>query len=759
MLAMPGRRRKPARTRPAARPDMVEPESHSRLSSGYARWIIRLRWLIVAAVAGGTVAATMLLPGLQRDAGLPLTQQDSPAVQGERRVLDMFGLPLLSPAVLVQHNPEGLSARALAASVRHAAEVNVHTATEGMPATGIAGAVPVPNSVPLPGVPTTIVTYLWGGSTLNGGELLDTGRRYGEQLGLDAHVVGVTGAIPVQVEQGRVVKSRLEWVEIATFLAVALILAVTFRSPAAPLVTLLTALVAYVITIHLVGGAAALLGISAPSQLEPVIVALTLGLSTDYSIFFLSGMRYRMALGRSARDALRSSVTHNMPIVLTAGLTVTAGVASISVAELPLFQAFGPGLAIMVAVALIVSITFVPALLAILGRFALWPGTRVNIWTGMENRVPWGDRMAQWLTHRFVAAVVVIVTLAGLAAASLPLKDFRASVASPDTLPAGNSVRVAADTAAENFTAGVLAPTEILVERTDITADRGALTALQREIAAVPGVVSVLGPQQQPIQLTGANIGLFLAPSGDAARYLVVFANKPLAASGLQDLNALQSVMPTLLTRAGLADARVEYLGAGALGAEFLATARSDVVRVAVAVSLVNLVLLMLFLRAVIAPLYLLGCSLLSVGAALGLTTWFFQREVGYEGLIFYAPFAAAVLLVSLGSDYNIFTVGRIWDEARHRPLRDAVAIGLPRSARPVTIAGVTLATSFGFVGLLPVAPFQELAFAVAVGVLIDTFIVRSLLVPALIVLVGRFSGWPGGRLAVATTYDRAAAG
>ncbi len=247
-----------------------------------------------------------------------------------------------------------------------------------MPRTGIAGAVPVPNTVPVLGRPTTIVTYLWGGSTLNGGELLDTGREYGDRLGPDSHVIGVTGAVPVQVEQGRVVKSRLEWVEIATFVAVALILTVTFRSPAAPLVTLLTAVVAYLITIHLIGGAASRLGISAPSQLEPVIVALTLGLSTDYSIFFLSGMRYRMACGWSAHDALRSSITHNLPIVLTAGLTVTAGVASISVADLPLFKAFGPGLAIMVAVALLVSITLVPALLAILGRFALWPGTRAE---------------------------------------------------------------------------------------------------------------------------------------------------------------------------------------------------------------------------------------------------------------------------------------------------------------------------------------------------------------------------------------------
>jgi RND superfamily putative drug exporter len=727
---------------------MAEPKEVSALSRCYATWMARLRWLVVAAVCGVTVVCTMQLPGLQSDAGLDITHDDSPSVQGERRVLDLFGLPLLSLAALVQHDQEGLNTAALTRSAREATVVNAKTLTNGMPTTGIAGALPVPNSVPLPGQATTIVTYLWGGSTLNSGELYEASEQYGERLGPEAKVVGVAGVIPVQVEQGRVVASRLEWVEIGTLLAVALILAVTFRSVAAPLITLTSAIVAYLITIHLIGGAAAALEISAPSQLEPVVVALTLGITTDYAIFFLSGARYRMTHGWRPRAAVVSAITHNLPIVLVAGLIVTASVASVSVAQLPLFRAFGPGLAIMVGVALVVSITLVPALLAIFGRFAFWPGIRrVTPSDAGDDGLGTDGRFARLLTHRSVAAVVVLLSLVVLVAASSPLSGFRASVASAETLPADSSVRLAADAAAEGFSHGVLAPTEILVERPGITADRAALVALQQQIAAQPGVSSVLGPQQQPFDITVEGAGLFLAQNGDAVRYLVVFSHRPLTASGLQTLLDLQQDMPRLLQRSGLAGADTEYLGAGALGAEFVTTARTDFLRVGIAVGIVNLLLLMVFLRAIVAPVYLLACSFLSVGAALGLTTLVFQRGIGYEGLIFYAPFAAAVLLVSLGSDYNIFTVGRIWDEARNRPLREAVAVGLPRSARPVTIAGVTLATSFAFIGLIPVAPFQQLAFAVAVGVLIDTFLVRSLLVPALIVLFGRVSGWPGGRL------------
>jgi RND superfamily putative drug exporter len=192
-----------------------------------------------------------------------------------------------------------------------------------------------------------------------------------------------------------------------------------------------------------------------------------------------------------------------------------------------------------------------------------------------------------------------------------------------------------------------------------------------------------------------------------------------------------------------------------ALGLSLVDAAAADLVRVAAAVVLVDLLLLVVFLRALVAPLYLLATSVLAVGAALGLTTWVLQDLLGRDGVIFYVPFAAAVLLVALGSDYNIFSVGYIWEEARRRPLPDALAVAVPRSTRAINAAGVTLAVSFALVALIPVAPFEELAFAVAVGVLIDAFVVRSLLVPAPVSLVGRAGGWPSRRLGRDKLHER----
>jgi putative drug exporter of the RND superfamily len=172
----------------------------------------------------------------------------------------------------------------------------------------------------------------------------------------------------------------------------------------------------------------------------------------------------------------------------------------------------------------------------------------------------------------------------------------------------------------------------------------------------------------------------------------------------------------------------------------------------------VDLLLLMIFLRAVIAPLYLLAASVLALAASLGLTVFVFQVILGHDDVTYYVPFAAAVLLVSLGSDYNVFVVGRIWEEARRRPLRDAIAVAAPRAARAITIAAAALAGSFLLLAIVPLAQFREFAFAMAVGVLLDSFLVRSLLVPALISTFGAAGGWPGSRLKDRLTPEAAPA-
>jgi RND superfamily putative drug exporter len=235
-----------------------------------------------------------------------------------------------------------------------------------------------------------------------------------------------------------------------------------------------------------------------------------------------------------------------------------------------------------------------------------------------------------------------------------------------------------------------------------------------------------------------------LSRSGDAARFGVIERTDPLGPAAIDRVRELRADLPALARAAGLSGVRIEVGGETALIGEAVDGAVSDLSRVALVIALVILVLLALLLRALVAPFYLLAASVLALLAALGLTVWIFQGLLHYSGLVYYVPFVVAVLLISLGSDYNVFVVGRIWEEARRRPLREAVAFAGPRASRAITIAGLALAAGFGLLALVPLAQFREIALAMALGIVLDTFVVRSLLVPALVVLFGRVGSWPG---------------
>jgi RND superfamily putative drug exporter len=239
-----------------------------------------------------------------------------------------------------------------------------------------------------------------------------------------------------------------------------------------------------------------------------------------------------------------------------------------------------------------------------------------------------------------------------------------------------------------------------------------------------------------------------LAASGGAARFVVVENTDPLDATAISRVQQLRHDLPALARAAGLRGARFELAGQTALTGDSIGSVFADLGRVALAIVAVTLVLLALFLRSALAPVYLLAASVLAVFATLGLTIGIGQHILGYGSLVYFVPFAAGVLLVSLGSDYNVFVVGRIWEEARRRPVPDAVAAATPQASRAITTAGVALAASFAMLAVIPLEQFRQIALAMALGVVLDAIAVRSLLVPALVALFGRLGMWPGNRRA-----------
>jgi RND superfamily putative drug exporter len=228
---------------------------------------------------------------------------------------------------------------------------------------------------------------------------------------------------------------------------------------------------------------------------------------------------------------------------------------------------------------------------------------------------------------------------------------------------------------------------------------------------------------------------------------VVVEKTDPLDATAISRVRALQDRLASLGRAAGLSGVRFEVAGQTALLGDSISSVFGDLGRVALAIVVVTLILLVLFLRSLLAPVYLLAASVLAVFATLGLAMLICRAVLGSASMVYFVPFAAGVLLVSLGSDYNVFVVGRIWEEARRRPVSDAVAIAAPAASRAITTAGVALAASFAMLAVIPLEQFRQLAITMAVGIILDAIAVRSLLVPALVALFGRQGMWPGNRL------------
>ena len=710
---------------------------------GYARVVVALRWVIVLGWTAAAVAATLLLPPMQGSANdIEALGADDASFAAERRSMELFQFPLLSRAAIVQRNPEGLPPLVQAEAVMRGIAIN-----QGKYETELLGAIPVPNAESaFPGAGeanTTVVTFVFADPALNFFEQTQIVEDFAaEQLTDESDAyVGVTGSIPARATQGLVLNSYVHIVEVATVLAVLTIVALTFGSLMAPAMTLVSVGAAVFVTLGVSGWAATFMDVSIPADLRPLIVALLLGIVTDYCIFYLSGLRARLREGHDRLEAARLATASVTPIVTVAGVTVAAGTAALLVAESPLFSGFGPALSLTVLTGLVVAVTLVPALLAILGRAAFWPRQLVAEPAKVRQRP---SLLTRAVAHRGSAFVIVLLCVAGLSAAAYQARHLDLGLGFVQSLPETTSAQRAAEAAGKGFAPGIISPTEIVLEGAGVGEKADEVAQFGEALEAQPGVAGVIGPGDLP---AADDVGAFTATSGDAVRFLVVLDSTPLEATAIETLGRVEAALPQLAADANLGPVTTLIGGDTALASGIIADTANDLVRIGLVALAVNFLLLVVFLRALIAPLYLLASSVLALGATLGLSVLFFQEFLGQDDLTFYVPFAGSVLLLSLGSDYNIFAVGHVWQEARSRSLRDALLVATPESTRAITSAGLALAASFGLLALVPLGPFRELGFLLGVGILIDVFIVRALLVPSLITLVGPLSSWPSGIL------------
>ena len=359
---------------------------------------------------------------------------------------------------------------------------------------------------------------------------------------------------------------------------------------------------------------------------------------------------------------------------MTAGLIVAAGSAALSAARLAVLRSLGPGLALTVLTAMVVAVTLTPALIAVFGRLLFLPGR------APRPAGDWRERAARAATSRRAAVLIAAGCMASLLVMAASAAGMRLAVPLIRALPGGSEAVRAQATAARAPCPGYWPQ-----PRSSCSGRAWARSGPNWRDWSTPWPPGPAWPTVVgPADVTAAAARrLLVAGSGNAVRFAAIESTDPLGAAAIGRVRALREDLPAMARSAGLAGVRFEAGGQTAISADAIDALLADLWRVALAIALVTVVLLALFLRSLLAPVYLLAASVLALLSAFGLTVWIFQEIAGYDGLVYYVPVAVAVLLVALGSDYNVFVVGHIWDEARRQPLPDAVATAVPRAWLP----------------------------------------------------------------------------
>jgi RND superfamily putative drug exporter len=550
----------------------------------------------------------------------------------------------------------------------------------------------------------------------------------------------------------------------------------------APVLTLLPALLVIELAGPLIAELArhGVLKVSEIAQL--LLIILVIGAGTDYGLFLVFRVREELRAGRPPKEAVARAVARvGESITFSAG-TVIAAVLCLLLASFGFYHDLGYPLAIGVAMMLLAGLTLLPALLAIFGRAAFWPS---NVRPGPPRIGAWGRIAARVVSRPALTLAVGVIVFGGLSLASFGYEPsgFGGNTGAPEgsDSAAGNAALAA------HFPQAAANPTSLLLRLPAPVWQRPQpLEAAGRQLAGDPAFRSVIGPldptgtklppdrlsslhaklgppQQLPtlpergvlasVGVTAAEYqayrasGQFIAPDGVTVQFFATLsAGDPSGTPALRATPAVRAALDRAATAAGATDHGVA--GESAALYDISATSTSDLRRIVPVVVVVIGVLLALVLRSLVAPLYLIVSVLLSYLAALGLAVVVFIGVRGDEGLAFFLPFLMFLFLLALGEDYNILAMTRIREEAHHLPLREAVTRAVNATGSTITSAGLVLAGSFGVLvvaaGNSPGAEqVQAIGVGLALGILMDTFLVRTLLIPSTVALLGRFNWWP----------------
>ncbi|MFD0312922.1 MMPL family transporter [Streptomyces flavalbus] len=658
-------------------------------------WLVLAAWLVLAVALGPLAGKLGDVEDTSANAFLP-RGAESARVNTQ---LEQFRTDTVLPAVVVY---TGDGAAATAAAER--------TALARFAAPGQRVAAPVPSD---DGEAWLTVVPLDTEDDLTGDvDELREAAGANAPPGTSVAVGGPAGSLTDQVA---VFDSLDTTLMLATGLVVAVLLLITYRSPLLWLLPLLSVGFAAVLTQVCAYLLARHAGLPVNPQSSGVLMVLVFGVGTDYALLLIA--RYREELHRHAdrHEAMRIALHRSGPAVLASAATIAVGLCCLALADVNSSRSLGLVGAIGVVCAYLAMVTVLPALLVVCGRWVFWPFVPRYGTPGREHRTVWqrvgaavaGRPRWSWLMSVAVTGVLALST-AGI---SMGLTQAEMFHDEPESVVAQQRISA-------HYPSGASDPATVVAR-----ADRAA--EVRRAAAGVDGVARVAADADRTAdgRLVALSVVLASAPDSDAAQHTV---------DRLRD--AVHAVDG--------ADALV-----GGTTAETLDTQRAtdrDLRVVVPVVLLVVLGVLVLLLRALIGPLVLLATVVLSYLAALGAANLLFEHVLDFAGVDWSLPLLGFVFLVALGIDYNIFLMHRVREETARLGHARGVLEGLTSTGGVITSAGVVLAATFAVFAGLPLVTMAQMGVLVGIGVLLDTFLVRTVLVPALALDLGRRFWWPG---------------
>lgn len=723
---------------------MTSARRRPEIAARYAAGIVTHRWSWLC-FAGAVIVALLSLgaPNFGRD-GLTLRELaavDAPEIRTEILAAEHFQIPLNARVQVVRRNADGLSLDVQRGDVRRAYDLT--RAAQDQQGGSIGLYLPFANTrkeFPSSGeASTTTITNVVGYPDATLGARERAGRAVADQMELATNDrVSLTGGVPAQLETGRLIRAHLGKLQALSIAALVLITLLWQRSLVVPIVVLATIGSTSLLMLHGLGLLSRWLTV--PAEVLPVVLSVAIGVATDYVLFYLGSFRRHIST-TTPHEAARLAIEDTAPVVLTAGATTALGAASLLLAETGFVRAFAPGLVVAVVSALIASLLLTPIMVAVAAPRLLWPirpkptrtfGGPVGLITASRARI----------RTLAVTAGVLLAALASQVGAS-PL-GFNIVTG----LPEDNEITIGARDAAIGFAPGILSSTIVLVEGTELRAHSREVAELANDLEAEPGVAGVLGAntferalrrtgldEDLPQRVTVDQEGLLTTADGRFARIIIVLEREAFTGAAARDLDHLIERLPELMAKNGLDEiATASVAGDTALVRRVAIQLDTDLIRVGSVLLIVELGLLYLALRRWRLAIFVVSASLVVTTAAVGATSLVDRYLGDGDGIAFFVPIAAFVLLVSIGVDYGVL-MGQALHRVRSTGLTGASrAAAAMHSASPTIVqAGVVLTVTFALLAVVPLGAFTQFAVVMGTGVALDTLLIRPFLMPVLL--------------------------